>query len=96
MPTGVVVPDQGTAAVVFTKEARAAVAEALMRVRRPRLPEETIRTFLGDLTDDIHEARFAIDNTPALETVGTCGVVFMRCVTPEDADADLVRVARLN
>jgi hypothetical protein len=25
-----------------------------------------------------------------------CGVVFERWVTPEDADADLVRIARLN
>ena len=31
-----------------------------------------------------------------LTVVCPCGVVFERWVTPEDADADLVRVARLS
>jgi hypothetical protein len=67
-PTGALLPEPPQS--VFTPEARKTVAEALRHIRRPRrLPEDTIRTFLGDLTDDIHVAKFAIETAPVLETV---------------------------
>ena len=63
-------------------------------------------TLLSDLEAFLHDhrphGRLTADAAPPawngylLTAVSPCGVVFMRWVTPEDADADLVRVARLN
>jgi hypothetical protein len=47
----------------------------------------------GTLTADATEPAW---NGYWLIVACPCGVVFERWVTPEDADADLVRVARLN
>jgi hypothetical protein len=47
----------------------------------------------GTLTGDATEPAW---NRYLLTVACPCGVVFMRWATPEDADADLVRVARLN
>jgi hypothetical protein len=62
-------------------------------------------TFLADLEDFVHDHRqhgsLTADATePAwngylLTVACPCGVVFERWVTPEDADADLVRIVRL-
>jgi hypothetical protein len=61
---------------------------------------------LADLEDFVHAHRhygmLTADATqPAwngymLTVTCPCGVVFERWITPEDADADLVRIARLN
>jgi hypothetical protein len=60
---------------------------------------------LADLPDFIadhpHGSLTADATEPAwkgylLTVACSCGVVFERWVTPEDADADLVRIARLN
>jgi hypothetical protein len=63
-------------------------------------------TFLADLEDFIHSHRphgpVTTDATePAwngylLTVAGTCGVVFERWVTLEDAELDLLRAAGLN
>jgi hypothetical protein len=47
----------------------------------------------GSLTADATEPAW---NSYLLTVACSCGVVVERWVTPEDADADLVRVARLN
>ena len=47
----------------------------------------------GPLTADATEPAW---NGYLLTVACSCGVVFERLVTPEDADADLVRIARLN
>jgi hypothetical protein len=62
--------------------------------------------FIPDLEDFVHDHRphgtLTGDATPPawngylLTVACPCGVVFERWVTPEDADADLVRIARLN
>ena len=64
------------------------------------------RALFADLEEFVHDHRphgsLAADATePAwngyvLTVACPCGVVFGRWITPEDADADLVRVARLN
>jgi hypothetical protein len=61
---------------------------------------------LADLEEFVHDhrphGRLTADATePAwngylLTVACPCGVTFQRWVTPEDADADLVRIARLN
>jgi hypothetical protein len=61
---------------------------------------------IGDLEEFVHDHRphgclTAHATPPAwngylLTVACPCGVVFERWVTPEDADADLVRIARLN
>jgi len=61
---------------------------------------------LSDLTEFVQDHRprgsMSCDATePAwngslLTVACPCGMVFERWVTPEDADADLVRIARLN
>jgi hypothetical protein len=63
-------------------------------------------TLLAELEDFVHDDRphgpVAADATePAwngylLTVACPCGVVFGRWVTPEDADADLLGIARLN
>jgi hypothetical protein len=57
-PTGTLLPEPNP--LVFTAEAREAVARALMRARRQRLSEETLKTIIGDLTNEIYEAKFGI------------------------------------
>jgi len=47
----------------------------------------------GRLTADAMEPAW---NGYLLTVACPCGVAFERWVTPEDADADLVRIARLN
>jgi hypothetical protein len=47
----------------------------------------------GPLTADATEPAW---NGYLLTVACSCGVVFERCVTPEDADADLLGIARLN
>jgi hypothetical protein len=47
----------------------------------------------GPLTGDATKPAW---NGYLLTVACPCGVVFGRWVTPEDADADLVRIARLN
>jgi len=47
----------------------------------------------GSLTADATEPAW---NGYLLSVVCACGVVFERWVTPEDADADLLGLARLN
>ena len=47
----------------------------------------------GSLSADATEPAW---NGYLLTVTCPCGVVFEQWVTPEDADADLVRVARLN
>jgi len=54
--------------------------------------EEFVRDH-GTLTADAAEPTW---NGYLLTVACPCGVVFKRWVTPEDADADLVRLARLN
>ena len=63
-------------------------------------------TLLADLEDFVldhrpHGTMTADATQPAwngymLTVTCPCGVVFERWITPEDADADLVRIARLN
>jgi hypothetical protein len=63
-------------------------------------------TLLTDLADFIADHRphgcLTADATPPawngylLTVACSCGVVFERCVTPKDADADPVGIARLN
>ena len=63
-------------------------------------------TVLGDLTDFVHShhphgSLTADASEPAwngylLTVACPCGVAFGRWVTPEEADADLLRLARLN
>jgi hypothetical protein len=63
-------------------------------------------TLLADLEDFVHDHRphgtLTCDSTePAwngylLTVACSCGVVFERWVTPEEADADLLRLAALN
>jgi hypothetical protein len=63
-------------------------------------------TLLADLEDFVHDHRphgtltgdaTAPEWNGYLLTVACpCGMVFERWVTPEDADADLVQIARLN
>ena len=47
----------------------------------------------GPLSGDATEPAW---NGCLLTVAWPCGVVFERWVTPEDADVDLVRIARLN
>jgi len=61
---------------------------------------------LADLEDFVHDHRahgpLTADATPPawngylLTVACPCGVVFERWVTPEEADADLLRLAELN
>ena len=61
---------------------------------------------LADLEDFVHDHRahgpLTADATPPawngylLTVACPCGVVFERWVTPEEADADLLRLAALN
>jgi hypothetical protein len=63
-------------------------------------------SFVDDLQEFVHDLRvhgvLTADATePAwngylLTVACPCGAMFERWVTPEDADADLVRIARLN
>jgi sarcosine oxidase delta subunit len=58
-------------------------------------PEEFVTNHRphGSLTADATEP---VWNGYLFTVTCPCGVVFERWVTPEDADADLVRIARLN
>jgi hypothetical protein len=47
----------------------------------------------GPLTGDATKPAW---NGYLLTVACSCGVVFERWITPEDADADLIRIARLN
>jgi hypothetical protein len=47
----------------------------------------------GSLTGDATEPAW---NSYLLTVARPCGVVFLRWITPEDADADFVGIARLN
>ena len=64
------------------------------------------RNLLSDLEEFVHDRRphgpLTTDATEPgwsgylLTVACPCGVVFERWVTPEDADADLIGIARLN
>jgi hypothetical protein len=58
-------------------------------------PEEFVANYRphGRLTADATPPAW---NGYLLTVTCPCGVVFQRWVTPEDADADLIRTARLN
>jgi hypothetical protein len=75
------------------------------RQRPQRIGGVALLNLLADLEDflaDCPHGALTADATPPawngylLTVACSCGVVFERWVTPEDADADLVRIARLN